>query len=84
MIEAAKQGILADHRVVEELWKAGECATGIILGLECRLGRKLPRSRAKTLIQHYLAIRDKRMNLEAAKRFVNALIKAHVTEEATA
>lgn len=73
-IEAAKQGILTDHRTIEELRKAGWLAGNIILKIETRLGRKLPRSKAKVLVANYLNIRDQRTSLERTQRYLASII----------
>lgn len=54
MGHAVVSKVLCDHRVVESLTKMGIVATGIVLRLETRLGRKLTRSRAQQLACAYL------------------------------
>lgn len=74
MNQAVKNGIIRDHRVAGELRKAGPVAASIVLGLETKLGRPLPRERAHNLIRAYITIRDKRIGLEKTKRFLESIV----------
>lgn len=72
--KAVTDGIIGDHRVVSELRKAGPIATEIILGVETKLGRPLPRERAHKLIRAYLTIRNERIGIERTKRFLESIV----------
>lgn len=72
---AIKEGVVSDHRVIEELAKAGVLATRIIVETEQKLGRKLPRSRAKVLVGNYLRIRADREGIENVRNLLAKLAK---------
>lgn len=55
--EAILAGTVSDHRVIESLIKLGDQASGIVLDVEARLGRKLTRSKIQALTKAYLQIR---------------------------
>lgn len=57
--DAIEAGTIRDHRVIEILSQAGIVAVRIILAVEKKLGRKLQRSRALSLIKAYLKISGK-------------------------
>lgn len=72
--KAVTDGIIGDHRVISELRKAGPVATEILLGVETKLGRALPRERAHKLIKAYLSIKAKRTGIERTKRFLESIV----------
>lgn len=73
LIDAVRHGVLTDHRVAEEMRKIEPFAAHVILAVETRLGRKLPRERAGRLVQKYITIKNERLALEATLRFLSSV-----------
>lgn len=73
-VAAITAGVVADHRVISVLRRAGPTARDIVLDIETRHGRKLPRSKAELLVSRFLFHLNEKEALARIQRMIDGLV----------